>query len=535
MERLDYRDFEMEIGSGDGTHYPVAVLYSPSGQARTTMRLPFSGPSLEQQLAGLEDVLLNGAGDQPARLVQTFGRQLFDALFCDEVRRVYDLSRQAAVAQNQGLRIKLRLNAPELTAIPWELMYDGRAGEFVALSRQTPILRYAELPLPDPELSVTAPLRILGMLASPADLAPLDVEKEKARLEAAVRQLQDSRLLEVNWLEGQTWRDLQAALQSGPWHIFHFVGHAAWDDAARQGALLLTDEYGDSSPLNATQLGRLLADQHTLRLVLLNACSGAQARQASHFTSIASLLVQRGVPAVVAMQFAISDSAAIEFTTSFYGALGADLPIDAAVSEARKAMSLALPDVQEWATPVLFTRAPDGVIWTMDKEPKDMSGQKKVNWWQDLPQTMGDFNAGDVGGDVIIASVGAGARNVAIGKNITQAVYETLGQPTADDRQMIEEELTQVKTALARLAGEMGEGAAAMAQGIFGRMESELLKTGPDETPDASVITQMGDLLLNSVPHIAEVLASLFATPAVGRVVGKAGQAAVQWVQERFS
>jgi hypothetical protein len=124
---------------------------------------------------------------------------------------------------------------------------------------------------------------------------------------------------------------------------------------------------------------------------------------------------------------------------------------------------------------------------------------------------------------------------VAIGKNITQAVYETLGQPAEDDRKVIEAELSQTRTALAKLAGQMGQGAATMAEDIFGRMESELLKTGPDETPDANVITQMGDLLLNSIPHVAEVLASLFATPAVGRVVGKAGAAAVSWVRERFS
>jgi CHAT domain-containing protein len=535
MERLDYRDFEIEIGPGQGTHYPVAVLYSPSGQARTIMQLPSPISSRESRLATLEDVLLNGTPDQAAQAAQTFGRQLFDALFCDEVRRIYDLSRQAAAAQDQGLRIKLRLNAPELTALPWELMYDRRVGEFIALSRQTPILRYVELPLPDPQLAVAAPLRILGMVASPADLPPLEVDQEKGRLEEALRQLQDSRRLQLNWLEGQTWRDLQSALQSGPWHIFHFIGHAAPDLPGEGGALLLADEYGDSFPLSAVQLGRLLADQSTLRLALLNACDGAQARQASHFATIASLLVQRGMPAVVAMQFAISDSAAIEFTSSFYGALAAGLPIDAATSEARKAISLAQPDVPEWATPVLFTRAPDGVIWTMDEEAKAMDNQQKVNWWQDLPQTMGDFNAGDVGGDVIIASVGAGARNVAIGKNITQAVYETLGQPAQDDRQVIEAELSQTRTALARLAGQMGEGAATMAEGIFGRMEGELLKSGPDETPDADVITQMGDLLLNSVPHVAEILASLFAAPAVGRVVGKAGAAAVSWVRERFS
>ena len=43
--------------------------------------------------------------------------------------------------------------------------------------------------------------------------------------------------------------------------IFHFVGHAAGDGPGGQGALLLADDYGDSSPLGAAQLGRLVVDR----------------------------------------------------------------------------------------------------------------------------------------------------------------------------------------------------------------------------------------------------------------------------------
>jgi len=44
----------------------------------------------------------------------------------------------------------------------------------------------------------------------------------------------------------------------------------------------------------------------------------------------------------------------------------------------------------------------------------------------------------------------------------------------------------------------------------------------------------MGDWLLDNLPAIGEALGTLFALPAVGRVVGKAGEAAVKWVQQRF-
>jgi CHAT domain-containing protein len=502
------------------------------------MHLPFDQSTLEQQLDALEKAIL-GETDEPARVVQHFGQQLFEALICDEVRRVYDVSRQATTAHSQGLRIKLRINAPELATIPWEYLYDPRQGEFVALSRYTPIVRYLELPLPEPELAVAAPVRILGLVANPADAAPLDVEREKTRLEEAVRELrsQEGRqtsLVELVWLEGDTWRDLQAAMQGGPWHIFHFVGHATSDGEAGQGSLLMADEYGDAAPLSATQLGRLLGDHRTLRLVVLNACQGARGHEGGIFSSVASVLVRGGLPAVLAMQYEISDEAAIEFTTSFYGALIANLPIDAAVSEARKAISLALTGSLEWGTPTLFMRAPDGMIWKVEKEENDMSSTRERYWWENLPDTIGDFQAGDIGGDVIIASVGAGAQNVAIGKNITQTIYETLGEPTPDDRGIIEEGLVVVRAALADIKSEIGESAAKMAGGLLTQIETELLKTGKDETPNAVIMTQMGDLLLDSVPQIADALAGLFATPAVGRVVGKAGETAVAWVRQRF-
>jgi len=51
---------------------------------------------------------------------------------------------------------------------------------------------------------------------------------------------------------------------------------------------------------------------------------------------------------------------------------------------------------------------------------------------------------------------------------------------------------------------------------------------------NTSTIIKMGDWLLDNLPAIGEALGSLFALPAIGRVVGKAGEAAVRWVTQRF-
>jgi hypothetical protein len=330
------------------------------------MAFPYAPEDMEAGLARLEDAILTG-GPEAEQLVQDFGQQLFQALFSGEVRTVYDRSRQAMHDAGQGLRLKLRVNAPELSTVPWEYLYDPRSAEFIALSRYTPIVLYVELPVGETPLAVKPPLRILGLVASPSDAPALDVDREKARLEQAIASLDSAGKVELTWLEGSTWRDLQEAMQRGPWHVFHFIGHATSAGTDGAGALLLTDEDGRAAPLGAQDLGRLLADQRTLRLAVLNACEGARPGSQGAFSSVAAALVRRGVPAVVAMQYAISDRAALEFTGSFYGALAANLPIDAAVSEARKAIDLALPGSVEWGTPVLFMRTPDGILWDVQQ------------------------------------------------------------------------------------------------------------------------------------------------------------------------
>jgi outer membrane protein assembly factor BamD (BamD/ComL family) len=371
-----YLDFEVEIAQGHGREYPVAVVKSPAGEARETLKFPFDELALENRLKALQIALLRSGGSRRQVLspeehaVQDFGRELFNALVTGEARSRYDVSVGAARQQGKGLRLKLRILPPELAKLPWEFLYDPREAEYVRLSRDTPVVRYLELPQPVQPLLVQPPLRILGMIVSPRDLPSLDVAREKQRVETALGDLQKQRLIDLKWLEGQTWRDLQRAMRSGPWHIFHFIGHGGFDSNADEGVIALADETGCAQRMLATELGRLLADHRSLRLVLLNSCEGARGSEHDVFSSTAAILVRRGLPAVVAMQYEITDRAAVEFARSFYEALAEGLPVDAAVAEARKAISLAVPNTVEWGTPVLYMRAPQGAIFQLPETPR---------------------------------------------------------------------------------------------------------------------------------------------------------------------
>lgn len=370
-----YLDFEVEIGPGQGREYPVSVLRAPSGEARGVLHFPYDELALESRLKDIQIALLlpaeprrrlPTAEEQP---VQRFGQDLFDALLAGEIRSAYDISWREAEAQGKGLRVKLRVQSPALAGLPWEFLYDAREGEYLCLMSDRPVMRYIEAAQPVQPVQITPPLRILGMIASPTGLRELNVEQEKLRLMKATERLQAQGLVEVKWLPGQTWRDLQRAMRSGPWHIFHFVGHGMFDRVRDEGVIAVADDAGESYSLTATDLSRLLADHKPLRLVLLNACESARGSSQDLFSSTASILVRRGIPAVVAMQYSITDCAAVEFARSFYESLADGLPADAAVSEARKAVSIAAAGSVEWATPVLFLHASDGRIFDLAALP----------------------------------------------------------------------------------------------------------------------------------------------------------------------
>jgi hypothetical protein len=149
----------------------------------------------------------------------------------------------------------------------------------------------------------------------------------------------------------------------------HFVGHGAFDEATQDGLLLMEDEEGRGRAVSAQDLGVLLHDHHSLRLVVLNSCEGARTSRVDPFAGSAQSLVQQGIPAVVAMQFEISDEAAIAIGHEFYAALAADYPVDAALAEARKAAFTG--GGAEWGIPVLYLRAADGRIFGVQPPARD--------------------------------------------------------------------------------------------------------------------------------------------------------------------
>jgi hypothetical protein len=209
------------------------------------------------------------------------------------------------------------------------------------------------------------------VVSSPSGETPLETQREISNLNKSIRELTRTGYVELDVLKdgkvtrAQLFDRLQNAQnQRAGYHVFHFIGHGRIDRSKATGELALVDEYGRADWIDADRLGVMLKDHPSIRLVVLNSCEGAGSLTEDPSAGIAQRLVQSGVPAVIAMQFEITDAAAIEFGNRFYASLSIGKPIDTAVADARKAIFLHGNDV-EWGTPVLYLRSPDGQLFDM--------------------------------------------------------------------------------------------------------------------------------------------------------------------------
>lgn len=367
-----YQNFDLLI-TRTATGYNARVINAPVGDANVDFVLPFSPTALRSfyWLAGrvMRHLRTETAENEPVLDPKAFGAQLYNAVFAGNVGKSFLRSLDRA---GGALRVRLRLDAiPELADLPWEYLYATDLARPLALSQETPLVRYLDLAQPEESLTIRPPLHVLGVVSNPSDVRKLDVEKEWRQLHDVLADLQSRQLLVLERLEKATLPALQARLRGAAIHILHFIGHGDFDTERNTGGLLFEEEAGTQRLVDADDLATLLHDHQPLRLAFLNACQGAQGGRSDPFAGVAQKLVQQGVPAVLAMQFPVSDRAAIALAGEFYRTLAEGYPVDAALSEARKAIQLAGDD-REWGTPVLFSRSSDNrllTLWEGDARP----------------------------------------------------------------------------------------------------------------------------------------------------------------------
>jgi cytochrome c-type biogenesis protein CcmH/NrfG len=366
---IEYDDFVIQIGPPIDGYHTVTVVHSPAGTGGRG-RFPADWRAITEGSTGSPAA----GGSADADVARSFrpekrerpdptevGRQLYDALFTGEIESLFEQSLGSTLATGHRLRVRLQLNVENesiapLATIPWELMYRRRLREHLVLSPRTTLVRSLDVPIGayDPK-PLNESVRVLFVMSNPR--GDLNLKAERVEIEARLAQEHPDatghRPIAPEFLEDATFMALEQLLRDEDFHIIHFMGHGEFD-ARNQGQLLFHD-----GPRSGSDLGDMLRRERKTRLVTLNACRTAEASadaNADPFAGVATALVMAGVPAVVAMQFPVSDKAAIAFSARLYAALGRGEPLEEAVDSGRMRIKALAADQREWATPVLFLR-----------------------------------------------------------------------------------------------------------------------------------------------------------------------------------
>jgi tetratricopeptide (TPR) repeat protein len=415
MVAIEYQDFELEISSnttsGSSQEYFGKVIKSPAGEApRSPVKFWFSEPGVLAKLrTDLESAVLEideknplGISSRAEMVLRNFGREIFRSIFVNTstINEIYVRSKGVS----RDLRIKLRIESPELAGLPWEYLYEEREiPGYVSL--RLPVVRYLETMGSAMRMGVKGPLRILGMISDPAtEVWPkLNVVRERDRINKGIDNLQREGRVEFQWVSGGTGKDLMNKLLEHEWHVFHFIGHGGVEaplsngDATaatfdESGFIVMVDESGKPVKKFASDLATmLLGARRSLRLVVLNCCESAKINVGERFGNPAIGLMRSGwLPAVVAMQFPITDGAAIRMSEGFYKALANNQPVDGAVTIARQFIQD--QSKVEWGIPVLYMRSADGKIFDVDNPgPASVpAGPEKLSR-EDLNQRRQEF------------------------------------------------------------------------------------------------------------------------------------------------
>ncbi|WP_169813278.1 CHAT domain-containing protein [Nocardia vaccinii] len=368
-------ELELRPGSRQGEYAAKVLRAASGGEPNSTFELDID--ALLDRSHSLETTVLASAArargpgvpelEKPLREI---GSELFRALFSGPIGATYHASLAVAHERGKKLRVVLRITAPELAVMPWEALYDDDLQAYIC--RTEPLVRHIDAPDTPEALPVHPPLRILGIVASPRGLPELNADAEKQRLDQALRGPTAAGQVQVHWLTDASWSSVHERLLQGEWHVLHFIGHGAYDPERGEGQIALVREDRRADWVDATSLADLLGEADpTPRLVVLNSCASGQGGSHDLFSGTAATLVHRGISAVAAMQFNVSDIAAVAFPRGFYTALARGRSVDDAVRSGRIEILGLGSATLEWVTPVLYVRGENTQLFHFTGRPPE--------------------------------------------------------------------------------------------------------------------------------------------------------------------
>ena len=354
---MRYHDFRICVDRRSDGEYIARVESSPVGEMPSSVSV--TDPL---QIIALRSKLASNPSDTATKALGTL---LFETLFTGDV--LLNFREAADLVESQGgiLRIQLVIEPNELSALPWELLYDPIWKHFLVLSSNTTLVRYMPTPRGQQQLiPLTPPLHILALFSSPIDAPPINIAHELHIMEKALQPLIESGLVELSILENATVWGMVDALRSREVHILYYQGHIGFNSETRASYLLLEDSAGGVFMKGMKELSYTL-HRTNVRLAVINSYGMSAG-------TLAYNLVQYGIPGVVATQELLGDIETINFLQGFSRALAIGLPVDVAVDRGRRAIYFGTPTHTPtqvfWASPILVVSQLDLALFSLKEQ-----------------------------------------------------------------------------------------------------------------------------------------------------------------------
>lgn len=288
---------------------------------------------------------LNASTKDPAERfdeLQKLGRELYQKLFPPAVEHVWHEYKK----RSEFLVLCLRFaeGAAKLEVLPWETLHDG--AEFIAAGAKTTLTRLPLDVAPPSELPlIPRPLKLFGFFASPLDLGDherLNAERELEILLEAINDPAGQGRISFEYEDEAKLEILERSLQDG-YHILHFTGHGISPHDG--GGLLLEDAHGKRLPASIADVMQAIErgqdGKAMLRLVVISGCQTARTLHTGVFNDLARELLRQQVPAVIAMQFSISDEGGLKFAEILYREIAKSVELERAIHAARRVLRVA--------------------------------------------------------------------------------------------------------------------------------------------------------------------------------------------------
>jgi hypothetical protein len=361
---VDYETFELLIGARQQDGYPIRILQTLAGEENAFCHLQ---PENDEEIQEMLERISNHDTDYD--FLKDFGSYLFKHIFVDKIEACFRQHVGIVQGQEKYLRLRLRIEPPELAALPWEYLYDKESDTFFATDCKRALVRYIPMNSSKRPSLVTPPLRVLVVISNPNDYPPLNVEQEKKSIEEALEKLVTEKKIRLQMLDSALMANINQAMRKFSPHIFHFIGHATFSD--EKGEIILHDENGAGLSIDDQTFSTFFQNAPDIRVAVFNACETAAISSSHLLSGLAAAVLKHELSAVVGMQYAISDEAAQIFSREFYRSLAVGDPLEVAISEARKGIFMEIgKGDREWGNPVLFLRSEDGQLFKREINQK---------------------------------------------------------------------------------------------------------------------------------------------------------------------